>query len=111
MDIQVLSKELQSVANVASELRTVKAADKKPAQQQTYDITKSLGRLNKTDVEKLLKKLNDLDIVRLTAEHKIQIADFLPANKQELESIFTATKTTIKQEDQDRILDVVKGFA
>jgi DNA-directed RNA polymerase subunit F len=111
MDIKVIEKELQAVANVASELRSVKAAERKPSQQRTYDVARSLGRLSKADVEKIVKKLNDLDIVRLTPEHKIQIADFLPANKQELESIFTATKTTIKQEDQDRILDVVKGFA
>jgi len=110
MDIKVLEKELQSISAVASELRSVKSKERKPSQQRTYDIARSLGRLSRADVERLIKKLDDLDIVRLTSEHKVQIADFLPQNKQELESVFTATKTTIKQEDQERILEVIKGF-
>tara|TARA_Y100000310_G_scaffold291174_1_gene318937 strand:- start:11 stop:349 length:339 start_codon:yes stop_codon:yes gene_type:complete len=110
MDIKILEKELQSVADVAAELKGVKSADRKPAQQQTYDIAKSLGRLSVANVRKLIKKLDELDIVRLTDAHKIDIANLLPRNKQELESIFTASKTTIKQEDQDKILAVVKEF-
>jgi len=110
MDIKVIEKELQSIADVASELKSVKSTDRKPFQQRTYDIARVFCRLSKADVAKMIKKLDELDIVRLTPEHKVQIADFLPQTKQELESIFTATKTTIKQEDQDRILDVVKGF-
>lgn len=111
MDIKVLEKEPQNIAEVASELRSVKSKERKPTQQRTYDIAQALARLNKTDAQRLIKKLKELDIVRLTSIHIFCITDLLPQTKQELESIFTATKTTIKQEDQERILSVVKEFA
>lgn len=111
MDIQILGKEIQCMADVEAELKSVKAAEKKPAQQRTFDIIKTLNYLGKAESKKMAEKLKELNIVRLADEHIVQIIDLKPKTKLELESVLSATKTTIKQEDQDKIIAIVKEFA
>lgn len=111
MDIKVIEKKPVSIAEVSSMIRTIKSEERKPFQQRTYDLIQGLKRLNKADSDKLEAKLKELGIVRLADIHIVTIASMLPRTKQELETVFTATKTTIKQEDQDKILAIVKEFA
>lgn len=107
MDLHIISGKPESLASVATELRKVKSADRKPAQQTTFDIAQKTARLSKTDTEKVIKELESLKIARMTDEHIITIATLLPQSPDELKTIFGGTKTTIKKEDLDRILDVI----
>ncbi len=95
---------------VATELRKVKSDDRKPAQQTSFDIAQKTARLNKTDTEKVIKELNKLGIARMTEEHVIAIATFLPQSPDELKTIFAGTKTTIKSEDLAKILDIIPKY-
>lgn len=111
MDIQVVSKEIQCMADVEAELKSVKSTDRKPSQQKTFDIIRTVAYLNKADSKKMTDQIKALGIVRLSEEHIVQIINLKPKTKLELESVLSATKTTIKQEDQDKIVAIVKEFA
>lgn len=111
MDVKIIERKPVSFAEVSSILRNVKSAERKPFQQRTFDALQKSSKLTKADSEKLESKLRELGIVRLADAHIADIASYLPKTKQELELIFSGTKTTIKQEDQDKILAIVKEFA
>lgn len=107
MELKIISSEIESLASVATAMKKIKATDKKPAQQTTLDIAQKLARLNKNSTKKVISELENLKIARMTEEHIVAIATFLPQSPDELRTIFSGTKTTIKSEDLTRILDVV----
>ena len=107
MDLDIITSKVEPLANVATELRKVKSADRRPAQQTTFDIAQKMARLDKKGTEKVVKELEALKIARMAEEHIVAIATFLPQSPDELKTVFAGTKTTIKSEDLARILDVV----
>jgi DNA-directed RNA polymerase subunit F len=111
MDVKILERKPVSSSDAASILRTVKAGEKKPFQVRTFDTLQKFTKLTKADSAKMDGKLRELGIVRLADSHIADIISYLPLTKQELELILSGTKTTIKQEDQDKIISIVKEFA
>ena len=77
------------------------------------------ARANKTDEylmrfvdakkgTELTKKLEGLDIPRLRDRHVKKILDIMPKDMDSLKMIFSGENLTLKQEDLDKIISVIK---
>lgn len=58
--------------------------------------------------EKLLKKLQELNLTRLREEHFTKIVDFLPTTANELKVVLQAYPLSLPKKDQDNIVATVK---
>ena len=58
--------------------------------------------------EKLLKKLQELNLTRLREEHFTKIIDFLPETANELKIVLQAYPLSLPKKDQDGIVAAVK---
>ena len=67
--------------------------------------------LSNTKKEELFKKLIDLKLTRLKAEHICKIIDFLPENEEDLKVILLSYPLSLPKKDQTAIIGVVKDFA
>jgi len=109
MRVKILEKQTVELARVPV---TIKAGgDLNPDQQKIHDITKKFAKLTPAKAQSLRKDLNDLNIVRLTENHIVQIIDLLPVEIANLHSILSGSKTTITPENLDKIIGKVKQYA
>ncbi len=111
MDTKITEREPVSIPEVADFASKIgKVTDLLDMQNKMRIHAKDFSKLSKTDAEKLAKELKELGIIRLAQEQLIQIVSILPKDIAELRTIFAGEKTTIKPEDLQKILDVVKKF-
>ena len=61
------------------------------------------------DAESIEKKLVALDIPRLKPQHISKLVDIHPQDMDSVKLLFSAEHITIKQEDLDKILSVMKA--
>jgi len=69
---------------------------------------KKFTKLNKSDAEKLSKKLSDLDILKLKKDNIVKVIDLMPENEDELNKIFI--DVSLDDSETKKILEVVKEF-
>ena len=87
--------------------------DKKRKTTLTYeqkialDFLKKSTVLTKTDTKKLVEELNDL---KMKDRVSAMIANILPKTKDDVSLILTKERTTLKEEDKDKILSIVKKY-
>lgn len=65
---------------------------------------------NKKQVDELKQKITALNIPRLKDRHIVKIIDTLPEDMDSVKILFIGENITIKQEDIQRIFDVVKEY-
>lgn len=68
-------------------------------------VTLSIDQTNE-----LIKKLNDLNILRLTDLIIIKIVEVLPLNKDILRNLLTSMNTTLSDEDVSKIMDILNEY-
>lgn len=111
MDSKIINKKPLSRAEVSEILKSPDRKERGAIQQKTYDFTKKFSKITPAQNQKLLDKLKELGITRMTEEHLVTIADLLPKDVAELRTVFAGSKTTIKPEDLDKIQAIVKEFS
>lgn len=81
----------------------------------TYEQKLALEHLNKftklepAKAEKLLEELSA--IVRMSLETKVQILNLLPKNPDELRMIFAREKFSLKDDEIQKILELIKKYS
>ncbi len=61
-------------------------------------------------VAEIKKKFEGLNIPRLKDRHIVKIIDIMPNDIESLKILFTGESVTIKQEDMQKIFDVIKEY-
>ena len=56
---------------------------------EAIGFLKKFTKLKKEEAEAFLKKLEDLNLLKLRLEHCVKIVDLMPENEDELNKIFT----------------------
>ena len=69
---------------------------------------KKFVTLNPKEAGELRKKLEDLDLMKMKAEHIVKIIDLAPENTEELNKIFV--DVSLDEDETKKILDTVKEF-
>ena len=68
----------------------------------------SFVTISSENKEKLLKKLQELNLTRLRDEHFTKIIDFSPTTANELKIVLQAYPLSLPKKDQDNIVAAVK---
>lgn len=69
---------------------------------------KKFTKLNSKEAKELRKKIEELDLMKISNEYLIKIIDILPENPEELNKIFVGV--SLDEEEAKKILEVIKEF-
>lgn len=106
----MLKQELIGPANVLAILQEREKKEKalEGFAQKVKDSITKFSKINKAQELKLIESLKGLSIARMTDAHIIQIATILPKDIDELKIIFAGSRTTLTQEDLEKINNTIK---
>lgn len=109
-NLQVLNEMPLTMAELKERLEEVKKRDKELGERalKTYEYLNKFAQLKEKETLKLKEEITKLNIQRLKEKHIIKIIDVMPKDIESLKLIFSSENITIKQEDLQRILEVIK---
>ena len=108
MNEKILNSKVVSFRHVLGRIAKVKEPN--AIQQNLQSIEPVLGTLTEEETEAFTKELSELKIIMLSDMHIMQIVDLCPQNAIELRAILSSTRTTLTEEDINRILAVTKKY-
>ncbi|MDR2944622.1 MAG: RNA polymerase Rpb4 family protein [Methanosarcinales archaeon] len=113
---EVVNEELLTLAEVRELLTQIMEERREESdEEQVYEFRKALNhaeifsKLSASDAKELVAELLKLEKMRPAVA--VRITDILPASRDELRSIYAKEKFTLKDEELDAILDVVRKYA
>ena len=109
-DLELINEKALTMAELKEKLEEVKKRDEELSvkAQKMHEYLNKFVKLKEKAALKLKEEINNLNILRLKEKHIIKIIDIMPQDIESLKLIFAAENLTIKQEDLQRILDVLK---
>lgn len=98
------------MAEIKSHLEDIQKRDKELGMRakKVKEHLDHFVKINEKKAAELKKKLEELNIARLRDRHIVKIIDILPEDLTSIRAIFTGENVTLKQEDLQKILDIVK---
>ncbi len=109
-ELKVIDETPISSIELKGKLEAIKKRDKELGNKATKTM-EYLGTFVKSkpkDMEETKKKVINLNIPRLRDRHITKIIDIMPQDIESLKLLFTGENITIKQEDLNKILEVIK---
>lgn len=78
-------------------------------QKVAYEHLTKFTKLKEADAEKFLEELNS--IVRMSQETAVQVVNLLPKSADEMRLIFSRERFSLKEDEINKILELVKKYA
>ena len=78
------------------------------SQADIKSFIKKFTKLNYKEAKELRKKIEELDLMKLRAEHIVKIIDLMPENSEELNKIFV--DVSLNEDETKKILETIKKF-
>lgn len=72
------------------------------------DFIKRFTKLSTSDVLKLKKALESLNIAKLKAEDIVRLIDFKPEDTEDIRKIFVGSEFSLDQDEITKVLEVLK---
>ncbi len=72
------------------------------------DFIKRFTKLSASDVLKLKKALESLNIAKLRAEDIVRLIDFKPEDTEDIRKIFVGSEFSLDQDEITKVLEVLK---
>lgn len=112
MEIEVINEKPITIVEMQSHLEEIKKRDKELnfRANKVKDYLDLFASLKRNQVLDGKEQINKLDINRLKDKHIVKILDILPRDMDSLRAMFIGENITLKQEDLDRILEVIKSL-
>ena len=109
-EIKIINEEPLTISEIKEKLELVKKRDKElnPRAQKTYDYLRTFSKLNQKKVKEIRDKVMKLNIPRLKDRHVVKLIDIEPKDLDSMKIIFSGENITIKQEDLEKLLKVIK---
>jgi DNA-directed RNA polymerase subunit F len=113
MDIEKIKETPVSLTELKARIDEIKKRDKELTfrTQKVNDYLHSIDALKNKDAEELKGDLEKLDISRLNEKQIIKLIDLVPTNLDSLRVIFSNENISIKSEELNKILEVVRKHA
>ena len=109
-NIEVINEMPLTMAEMKEHLQVIEKRDKelnaRAKKVKTY--LDHFTKVKKDKINEIKKQLETLNITRLKDRHIEKIIDLLPEDLTSMRAIFTGENVTLKQEDLQKILDIVK---
>jgi len=77
-------------------------------QKLALEHLRNFTKVSKKDAEKMMKEISE--IVKMSPETLVQIINILPKNADELRMIFAREKFSLKEDEVQKVLDIVAKF-
>ncbi len=108
--IEVLNKYPLALSQMHDALKNLEKRDGELnfRAKRVRDYLDAVKPLSIKECDALSKKIIALDIPRLKPQHVAKIVDLQPKDMDSLKVLFSAENITVKQEDLDKILQVMK---
>ena len=113
---EVLGEEPLTLAEVKEMLTQIMEERREESdEEQVYEFRKALNhaeifaKLSAVDAKNLVVELMEYEKMKPTIA--VRIADILPQSRDELRSIYSKEKFTLKDEELDAMLDTVRKYA
>ncbi|MBU1204244.1 MAG: hypothetical protein KKG60_04220 [Nanoarchaeota archaeon] len=108
--IEIISENSLTLSEVKSRIEDVKKRDKElnPKAMKTYEYVTLFGKKKEKEIKELKEKLEALNIPRLKPRQVVKIIDLCPRDLDSLKVILTGENITLKQEDMEKIIEVMK---
>ncbi len=109
-NLQVINEVPLTMAELKEKLEDIKKRDKELTEKaiKTYNYLTRFSELKEKEALKLKEEIIKLNISRLKEKHIIKIIDVMPKDVESLKLTFATDNITIKQEDLQKILDIIK---
>lgn len=78
-------------------------------QKLALEHLKKFTKLKALDAKKFLEEISS--ILRMSPETLVQIANIMPKNADELRMIFAREKFSLKEEEINKILEIIKKYS
>ena len=108
-NLKILNETPLSTIELKEKIEAIKKRNKELGTKttKTIEYLKIFASLKKKETEEIKKKILGLNIPRLKDRHIIKILDIMPKDIESLKLLFTGENITIKQEDVNKILEVI----
>ena len=110
MDIEIIEEKPLSMAESRARIDEIKKRDKE-LNFRANNVKGYLDEFSNIDIKKakdMSNKINELGIGRLKDKHIAKILDVMPKNIDQLKAIFSGENLTLKAEDLEKILEVIR---
>src|SRR3989344_7467473 len=107
--IEILKENPISLGEVKEKINMISNRDKELSDvtTKTKDYVEYFVKLDEKKIRELKSSLEGLNIPRLKDRHYVKLIDILPEDINSLRTIFAGETVTVKQEDLNRILEVI----
>ena len=109
-DLKIISEKPIGAFDLIDELRVLKKKSKEinPKTQKTFDYLSAMEFVSSKEAKELWGKIVGLNIPRLKERHIIKILEIMPEDIDSMKMLFSGENITIKQEDLNKILSLIK---
>tara|TARA_Y100000310_G_scaffold302635_1_gene340162 strand:+ start:18376 stop:18717 length:342 start_codon:yes stop_codon:yes gene_type:complete len=109
-EIEIVNENPLTMVEMGKKLEEINKRDKELNFRATKvkEYIDQFITLENKKLEEIKKKIQELNIPRLKDRHISKILDIMPKDMDSLKVIFIGDNITIKQEDLDKILEVIK---
>ena len=100
-----------SPIELKEKLEEIKKRDKTLSSKalKTMEYLDKFRKINKKQAEEIKKKIQELNISRIKDKHVAKLIDLMPEDIDSLKIIFASENLTLKQEDLQKILEIIKN--
>ncbi|AJF62971.1 MAG: hypothetical protein QT11_C0001G0842 [archaeon GW2011_AR20] len=109
-NIEIINETPISIPELKERLEEIKKRDKelKSRALRTHEYLDKFSNAKVKDSTKLKESILKLQIPRLKERHIVKLIDIMPKDLETLKLIFVGENITLKQDDLEKILSVLK---
>jgi len=109
-DMKIIVEESISSVELLEQLKAIKKKNKElnAKGEKTMEFLNAIEVPTKKEAEELKKKIIELNIPRLKERHINKVIEVMPTDMDSLKMLFSGENLTIKQEDLNKILSLLK---
>lgn len=107
--IATISEKPITMAELKEELKKIRKRDSALnfRAEQTEDYLNNFTTLGEKEAKALAKKLEDLAVPRMKADHIIKLIDICPINSEEVKMVLQGYALTVTKENIKKIADTI----
>ena len=112
-EVEIVNKRSISLTELKEHLDKTKKKKKELnfRENKVVEYVTGFDILKSKDAKEMKKALEGLDISRLKERHMVKIMDLLQLDSDTLKTILTGENLTLKQDDLNKIIEIVKKHA
>ncbi len=109
-NVEIINESPLTMAELKEKLESVKKRDKelKTRALKTQEYLNNFVDVKSKDALKIKEEIAKLEIPRLKDRHIAKVIDLMPKDLETLKLIFVGENITLKQDDFEKILKVLK---